>query len=753
MKKTSTIKQFFSELTHSDHHRPLFYKPGKDIPSGIVVFLVALPLCLGIALASGAPLITGLISGIIGGLVIGAISGSGTSVSGPAASLSAVVLVMIQQLGSFDVFLTALVIAGVFQFLIGILKAGVIAEYMPTSIIKGLLSAIGIILIISQLPYALGVEMKTRLSDYSQNMVDDAPERITTILESFAPGAIILSLISLGFLIFWDKTFLKKFKLLPPSLFVVILCVILNQLFKWIIPSLYLEGQHLVHIPKTEGLSSILTFPDFSVISDPNIWVSGFTIAIIASIATLINLEATDNLDPHKRRSPPNRELVAQGVGNTIAGLIGGIPITSVIVRSSVNIASGSETKLSTLVHGALLLVSVLFFSGVINLIPLASLAAILLVVGYKLASIALFKQMYRKGWSQFIPYIVTTVAIIFTDVLLGVLIGSAFSIFFLLRSNYFNPFNIKFTPSPQGEIAHLELSNEVSFLNKAAIKRFLYKLPEKSKMVIDASFSTYVEPDIIEMLRDFQNTYAKENNINLKIIGLKSSYEHDKNLNLEKREIEADKKLNTPQDILDYFKDGNTRYVNGELVSKRFRNKDLMDFFESPPLSAVINCIDMREPLNILLDTEIGDLIPMRAAGNLVGESIIHSAEVACRYQGCKLILIMGNSNNAFIKEALEHHHNGKENSYLNRLIEPALSDVKIKQMAQELSTKELADQIIKWNLNESCNRLLNENEYIKSQVLQGKIGICTAFFDRDTGEITFSPLMNTSKVLKEQI
>ncbi len=751
--QVSSIKQILSKLAQSDHHRPLFFKPEKDIPSGIVVFLVALPLCLGIALASGAPLITGLISGIIGGLVIGLISDSGTSVSGPAASLSAVVFVMIQQLGSFDVFLTALFLAGIIQFIIGTLKAGVIAEYMPTSIIKGLLSAIGIILIISQLPYALGVEMKSRLSDYSKNMIEGAPERIATILETFAPGALVLSVISLGFLIFWDKTFLKKFKLLPPSLFVVILCVILNQIFKFIAPSLYLEGQHLVSIPKIEGLASILTFPDFTVITQPKIWVSGFTIAIIASIATLINLEATDNLDPHKRRSSPNRELVAQGVGNTIAGLIGGIPITSVIVRSSVNIASGSETKLSTLVHGALLLVSVLFLSAVINLIPLASLAAILLVVGYKLASIALFKKMYKKGWSQFIPFIVTTLAIILTDVLLGVLIGSAFSIFFLLRSNYFNPFKIKFTPSPQGEITLLELSNEVSFLNKAAIKRFLYKLPEKSRIVIDASFSTYVEPDIIEMLQDFQNTYAKENNINLKINGLRSSYEHDKNLNIPKGKTVSDHPLTTPQDILDYFKEGNNRYVNGELVSKRFRNKDLMDFFESPPLAAVINCIDMREPLNILLNTGIGDLIPMRAAGNLVGDSILHSAEVACRYQGCKLILIMGNSNNAFIKEALEHQNKGEENSYLSRLIEPALNDVKLKQMAQELNTKDLADEIIKWNLNESCNRLLNENEYIKNQVLAGKIGICTAFFDRDTGEITFSPLMNASKILKEQI
>lgn len=425
----------------------IFKNPSKDIPAGIVVFLVALPLCLGIALASGAPLISGLISGMIGGLVIGLLSRSHTSVSGPAASLSAVVLVAIQLLGSFQVFLLALMIGGLIQIALGFLKAGAIADYIPTNIIKGLLAAIGLILVFSQLPYAVGVEIDdSRLLDYSKDTFAGFEERVLMVVSSIAPGALVLSIISLGIMIFWDKTPLKRLKLFPPSLFVVILGVALNQLFKVFVPELFLEGVHLVNIPEVSQFSSLFTFPDFAAISNGKVWTYAFTIAIIGSIATLLNLEATDNLDPHKRRSPPNQELVAQGVGNTLTGLLGGIPITSVIVRSSVNIEAGAESKLSTLIHGFLLTISVLFLSNIINLIPLASLASILLLVGYKLTSFHMIRQMYHKGWPQFLPFAVTIIGILLTDVLLGVLIGSAISVFFLLRSNFHNPYFIETT-------------------------------------------------------------------------------------------------------------------------------------------------------------------------------------------------------------------------------------------------------------------------------------------------------------------
>lgn len=422
---------FRERVDQSALSKPLFSRLDKDIPSSIVVFLVALPLCLGIALASGAPLVSGLISGIIGGIVIGSVSHSSVSVSGPAASLTAVVLASIASLGSFEVFLMAVVLGGVFQFILGILKAGLIADYMPSNIIKGLLAAIGIILIIAQLPYAIGfIEDSGANFGSRDNMFEQVAAMFKNFFYSLHPGAVVLSLISLVIIIFWEKSPLKNFKLLPPSLIVVILGVFLNLLFKYIAPVLHLGEKYLVNIPEIDRVSELITFPDFTSITNPDVWGVAITITLIASIASLLAIEAADEIDPHKRKTPPNRELVAQGVGNTIAGLVGGIPLTSVIVRSSVNINAGAETKLSTILHGIFLLLSVLFLSSILNLIPLSSLAVILLVVGYKLASWDVISTMYKKGWNQFIPFVVTVVAIILTDLLIG--------IFYRLAGEYF---------------------------------------------------------------------------------------------------------------------------------------------------------------------------------------------------------------------------------------------------------------------------------------------------------------------------
>lgn len=721
-----------------------YNNPSKDIPAGIVVFLVALPLCLGIALASGAPLISGLISGMIGGLVVGLISRSHTSVTGPAASLSAVVLIAIQLLGSFQVFLLALLIGGLIQVALGFLKAGRIADYIPTNIIKGLLAAIGLILIFSQLPYALGVELnESRLLNYSQDFFTGLQERAFLVFTTIAPGALLLSLISLVIMIYWDKTPLKHLKLFPPSLFVVILGVGLNQLFKFYIPTLYLDGVHLVNIPEINHFGSLFTFPDFSAINDSKVWTYAFTIAIIGSIATLLNLEATDNLDPHKRRSPPNQELVAQGIGNTLAGLLGGIPITSVIVRSSVNIEAGAESKFSTLIHGFLLTISVLFLSNIINLIPLASLAAILLLVGYKLTSFRIIKQMYRKGWVQFLPFAVTVIAILLTDVLLGVLIGSAVSVFFLLRSNFYNPYYIEATnPVNKKKIVRLELSNEVSFLNKPAIKRTLWNLPNGTKVIIDASFSSYVEPDILEIFEDYKDTFAKENNIDFNIIGLGDNFTPRNKIKIDRKHSQDRNDLKTPQKILNFLEEGNKRYVDGDLVSRRFQNKKLKDFIKDAPLAIVVNCIDMREPLNMLMNTGIGDLIPLKVAGNILGVDLINTIEISCRKQDAKLILIMGHSPNKLINYALKNTMSSSEER-ISSLLAPAISEGFFKP--KELNAENLEDwteRLTKWNIEYSRALVLSSNPYLKSEILKGNIGLCTAIFNRKTGKIEFSTL-----------
>jgi len=723
----------------------MFSRLNKDIPAGIVVFLVALPLCLGIALASGAPLISGLISGIIGGLVIGFISKSGTSVSGPAASVSAVVLVAIESLGSFEIFLVALVIAGLIQITFGVLKAGIIADYMPTSIIKGLLAAIGIILILSQLPYAVGLEFdKSKMLNFTENNIRNTLEIIQLFLESFTIGAIALSLFSVLFLLFWEKTPLKDFNLLPPALVVVILGVVINAiLFKYLIPSFYLDGIHLVNIPKIDSLSSLLTFPDFpNAILNPNVWLSALTIAVIASLSTLLNVEATDNIDPHKRKTPPNRELVAQGIGNTLAGLTGGIAITSVIVRSSVNITAGAETKFSTLLHGLFLLLSVLFLSTILNMIPLASLAAILLVVGYQLASVSVFKQLYKKGWNQFLPFVLTIVAILLTDVLIGVLIGSCLSIFFLLRGNYYNPFFIENTKLMQEEVIKLELSNEVSFLNKASIKKTLWSIPDNSKVVIDATFSSFIDQDVMDILHDFQNTVAKEHNIDVSIIGLKEFYDMGSEIDFMEKQMEEVKQRSTPLEILAYLKEGSQKFTSGNIISRRIRNKELKDFLAASPLAVVINCIDLREPLNMIFNTDIGDLVPVRAVGNKMSGHIIQTAEIACVNQGAKLVLIMGHSENVFIQNAI-HDFLAQEDSHLFPLITDAVNSGNFSE--SYLKSKDidlLANEITRFNLDLAKQTLLNKSDLIKEKIKEGNVGIASAFFNRKTGEVDFSAM-----------
>lgn len=734
--------------------KPLFSRLDKDIPASIVVFLVALPLCLGIALASGAPLVSGLISGIIGGLVIGSVSHSSISVSGPAASLTAVVLASISSLGSFEVFLLAVFLGGIFQFILGYLKAGLIADYMPSNIIKGLLAAIGIILIIAQVPYAVGF-----VADPGGYLLPSAGimEQTSTFFNRFMfslhPGAVVLSAISLAIIIFWEKSPLKNFKLLPPALIVVILGVLLNIAFKYIAPVLHLGPTHLVDIPEIDHINELITFPDFSAITNPEVWGVAITITLIASIASLLAIEAADEIDPHKRKTPPNRELLAQGVGNTVAGLVGGIPLTSVIVRSSVNINAGAETKLSTILHGSFLLGSVLFLSSVLNLIPLSSLAVILLVVGYKLASWDVVSTMYKKGWNQFIPFVVTVVAIILTDLLIGIFIGSLVSIFFLLRSNYHNAFFIENTRIFKGETIRLELANEVSFFNKAAIKNSLWSVPNNSNVIIDATFASFIDHDVLEIFEDFKDTYAREHGISLSIIGLKEKYDVGKELQFVKEEIEESKEKSTPEEILEYLKEGNQRYVEGKLVSKRLRNKELMDFINSPPLATVVNCIDLREPLNVLMNTGIGDLIPIRSAGNLVDDHIVKSIEVACRQQGAKFILLMGNSSNKVYARALKDYYknaSGEPEPLIAEAIETnAISIEKFK----EEKIYEFANNLTKWSLQESLQRIMEKSPYLREQISQGKIGLSTAYFDRENGNIHFSELFDIKSVRKNLV
>ena len=520
-----------------------------DIPSGLVVFLVALPLCLGIALASGAPLFSGIIAGIVGGLVVGAISGSPLGVSGPAAGLAVIVAEGIRELGTnangdfdmmigFKAFLVAGVIAGIIQIILGILRAGIIGYYFPSSVIKGMLAGIGITLILKQIPHALGWD-KNPEGDWAFYQSDghNTFSEIGYAFQNFTTGAVLITIFALAILILFQQKFIKKNKILsliPGPLIAVVGAILINELFKVAFPELVLvnetatlgeqvvQNNHLVNIKAadaTQPYYGLLTFPDWSILSNPRIYMIGFTMAVVASLETLLCVEATDKLDPQKRVTPTNRELFAQGTGNVLSGLIGGLPITQVIVRSSANIQSGGKSKMSAIIHGFLLLISIIIIPRLLNMIPLSVLAAILFMVGYKLAKPQLFKKMYDLGWKQFVPFTVTVLGIIFIDLLYGIGLGLLVGIVVILIKSYQNSHFLHIEDKSNGKHKiKMTLAEEVTFFNKGAILKELESLPRDTYLELDVRKTRYLDNDIIEILDDFAYK-AKERNIDIQLI------------------------------------------------------------------------------------------------------------------------------------------------------------------------------------------------------------------------------------------
>ena len=496
----------------------------QDVAAGLVVFLVALPLCLGIALASGAPLFSGLIAGLVGGLIVSWLSGSQLSVSGPAAGLTVIVFNAIEQLGSYQAFLLSLVLAGCLQLLLGYLKAGVIGAFFPASVIKGMLAAIGLILIIKQMPHAVGYHEGFEGDEsYMNETAASSFNELIRLFNHITPGAAVITFISLLILITWESAWLKRFswaRLIPGALVAVVWGVVYNAFASEFIPAWSVHGNHLVRFPITatpQELFTQLSFPDFSFLANAKVYSIAFTLAIIASLETLLSLEAVDKLDPLKRTAPTNRELKAQGVGNIISGLLGGIPLTAVIVRSSANINAGGQTRVSCFVHGLLLLLSVVFFANILNLIPLACLAAILLQTGYKLAKPKFFIEFYQQGWSQFIPFAATIAAILISDLLKGIVIGLAIGLFFVIRANY----HASITLSKEGNHYQLSLNKDVSFLNKVLLRKLLNQIEENSSVTINASKAGFIDHDILETLDDFLKT-APDDNIVVEVIDVK---------------------------------------------------------------------------------------------------------------------------------------------------------------------------------------------------------------------------------------
>mgnify|MGYP006191265425 FL=1 len=583
----------------------LFANLKSDFASGLVVFLVALPLCLGIALASGAPLFSGIIAGVVGGIVVGYLSQSHLSVSGPAAGLTAIVLTAITDLGAFNVFLLAVLIAGIIQLALGFLKAGSISNYFPTNVIEGMLAGIGVIIILKQIPHAFGYDADYEGDEtFTQADGQNTFSELFNVIDHIHLGAVVITIISLIILIMWPKVdALKRIKLVPPALVAVIVSILLNEFFISTGNSLAISKSHLVSLPvptTLEEFKSIIILPDFTAITNSKVWVVAFTIAVVASIETLLCIEAADRMDALKRYTNTNVELKAQGIGNIVSSLLGGLPMTSVVVRTSANNDAGAKSKMSTIIHGVLLLISVLAIPVVLNKIPLATLAAVLLLVGYKLAvpnikhfahnmpkevnllmfsivaviigytnsvgvvviSVLLavtvlillycvykasnsieFKKKITRNQYIYFPFFATTLAVVFTDLLKGVALGMIISIIFVLRGNMKRAYNFRKEEYKDGDIIHIDLAQEVSFLNKAAVKTTLNSIPENSKVVINASDTVYIAHDVLDLIKEFKKIRAKEENIKVKLVGFKKVYELENTDDTSKKNVFVEQK------------------------------------------------------------------------------------------------------------------------------------------------------------------------------------------------------------------
>ncbi|MBU2784550.1 SulP family inorganic anion transporter [Acidithiobacillus ferriphilus] len=479
-----------------------------DVPAAVVVALVAMPLCLGVALASGAPLISGLIAGVVGGLLVPLFSRSHLAVSGPTPAIVATVLVAMQVLPSFSAFLLAVVIAGGIQIVLGIVRAGVVAYFFPSAVIQGILSAIGIIIILKQFPYAIGFDLgEFGGQDFISAHGENTFSGVIAALAHLEWGALLISVLTLSILITWDKVaVLRKQTWLSGPLMAVVFGTLLNALLLYAVPELAVSDQNLVNLPIIHSfadLRGMLQMPDWGMIGSKSVWVTAVALTFIASLESLLSIEAADKLDTYKRRTPLDRELLGQGIANIASGLIGGLPVAAVIVRSTANVAAGARTKASAFLHGLFLLFAVLFLATLMNRIPLAALASILIFVGFKLAHPSIFKRMFRLDKSQYLPFVITIVAILLSSLITGVVVGLLAGVFFVLKANYHSAIEI----GREGSAYKIALNREVTFVNKARLSHILERLPKGAEVILDGEHVGFIDHDVLEVIRDFERS------------------------------------------------------------------------------------------------------------------------------------------------------------------------------------------------------------------------------------------------------
>ncbi|HVT63123.1 MAG TPA: carbonic anhydrase family protein [Legionellaceae bacterium] len=714
-----------------------------DLISATVVFLIAIPLCLGIALASGAPLMSGILSGIIGGVIVGTLSGSHVSVSGPAAGMSAVVLTVITQLGGFNIFLLALFIAGIYQIITGIFKAGFIADYVPSNVIQGLLSAVGILIIVKQIPLAITLShsltvLKAELLDLSTGFSLEPLKDVTVRINL---GAVILSLSGLSVLIFLDQTRIKWLKALPGPFIVVIMGIILNEIFLFTNSSLAQVGPHLVNIPKHDGIRDFIAQmqrPDWSGLTNPHVYILAFLLSTVSSLENLLNLKAGERLDTKRRYCSKDRELVAQGIGNMVAGLVGGIPITSVIVRTSINIQTGARTKASTIMHGLFIFLAMILIPNALNKIPLSSLAGVLIYTGYKLTSPKVYRSVYHQGWDRFIPFIITVCCILYFNLLLGIICGLIVSLFFILKSNSQVRLDIIKEKYPKGVINRLVLPQQTTFLNKASLIAELDSIPKNSKLIIDARYSDFIDKEIIEFIKEYQTQHAPHKHISLNLLGFKDSYQiHDyiDFINVTTYDVQSNL---TPHQVLNLLKEGNERFRLDTCIHRSFKTDIAHTATTQHPMAVVLGCIDSRVPVETIFDMSFGDLFCARVAGNVVNEDVLASMEYACNVVGAKLIVILGHTGCGAIQAACD----GVKKGFITQLLEkiqPAIKAESYTNQDRSGKNKHFVHKVTQLNIANTIHTIYHESSILAKMIDKEEIGIVGALYDVKSGEVDF--------------
>lgn len=733
----------------------------KDLVAGVIVFLVALPLCLGVAMASNAPLISGVLAGIVGGAIVGILSGSHTSVSGPSPALAAIVVALLAQLGSFEALLLAVLVSGIIQIILGMARVGFIAAFIPFSVIQGLLAAIGVILILKQIPHVLG-----RDSDPEGDMSFQQPDHENTfsefgeLLTGIQPGAAFVGLVSLLILNFWHRSKALRRLRIPPPLVVVIFGVAAGQIFRQIGGMWTIAESHLVQVPVAQSFMDLFQFlrmPDFSQWNQPAIYQAGLTIAMITTLETLLNIDAIDKVDPEHRISPPSRELLAQGVGNVILGLIGGIPISSVIVRSSVNINAGAQTKLSAIFHGFLMLFCVMILPTYLNMIPLSCLAAILLMTGLRLITLQLLRKMWNDGRYQFIPFMVTLVAIVLTDLVTGVLIGLAVSTAFILNSNLRQPLRRILEKHLGGDVLRIVLPNQVSFLNRGSLEKILRDLPAGSNVLLDAESTDYIDPDVLTLISDFKDRIAPNTGVKVSLRGFRKKYRLDDDIQFIDYSTRQLQENLTSLEVLRILKEGNQRFLSGQRLTRDLGRQLLNTSQGQNPIAVVLSCIDSRTPAELIFDLGIGDIFSVRMAGHVTSQKVLGSLEYGCNVAGSKLILVMGHTRCGAVTAAvnLACQRQSAEQVTGCQHLESIINDIQLAiepsiLPALERATDEEKSAMIEVvairNVELCVKRILDESQTIRKLVDEGRVAVVGAVFDITTGKINF--LQDNSRI-----